>query len=101
VIARTWHCVVPKSKSEEYKDYLDKTGVTDYQKVQGNCGIFIFRRDEKDKTHYLLLSLWESLESIREFAGEDLEKARYYPEDMDYIIEFKPYVAHYEVLIKP
>ncbi len=101
MIARTWHGVVPKSKSEEYMEYLKKTGVTDYQKVQGNCGIFVFRREEKDRTHYLLLSLWESMESIREFAGEEVEKARYYPEDRDYLIELEPYVTHYEVLMKP
>ena len=49
MIARIWHGVVPKTKAEEYKEYLDKTGVRDYRKVQGNCGTFVLRRDEKNK----------------------------------------------------
>ena len=43
----------------------------------------------------------ESHEAIRAFAGEDLEKARYYPEDADYLLELEPTVTHYEVAAAP
>lgn len=35
--------------------------------------------------------------AIRAFAGEDAEKARYYPEDTDFLLELEPTVTHYEV----
>ena len=101
MIARTWHGVVPESVSDEYLEYMKKTGIADYQTAEGNRGVFIFRRNEKGKTHYLLLTLWDSTKSIRKFAGENIEKARYYPEDKDYLLELEPYVTHYDVLEQP
>jgi hypothetical protein len=40
---------------------------------------------------------WESEESIRAFAGDDLLVAKYYPEDRDYLLEFEPWVQHFTV----
>jgi heme-degrading monooxygenase HmoA len=101
MIARTWHGVVPESKSAEYLEYMNKTGIPDYQSSEGNRGVFVLRRSEEGKTHYLLLSLWDSIESIAKFAGEDLDKARYYPQDKDYLLELEEYVTHYEVMLQP
>ena len=99
MIARTWHGVVPESKANDYFEYLKKTGVTDYQSIEGNRGVFVLRRNEDGKTHYLLLTFWDSKESIRKFAGDDIEKARYYPTDKDFLLELEPNVTHYEVMI--
>ncbi len=49
---------------------------------------------------FLVVSYWDSLESIKEFAGEGYEEAKYYPKDKDYLIEFEPYVTHYRVTYK-
>ena len=38
------------------------------------------------------------MEAIRAFAGDDVERARYYPEDREYLLQLEPRVAHYEVL---
>lgn len=47
---------------------------------------------------FLILTFWESIESIKKFAGEDFEKARYYLEDKNYLLEFEEKVVHYEVV---
>lgn len=101
MIARTWHGVVPKSKSDEYLEYLEKTGVPDSKSTEGNRGVFVLRRNEDDKTHFLFISLWESFDAIRKFAGDDIDKARYYPEDKKYLLELEPNVTHYEVVAHP
>jgi len=98
MIARIWHGIVSKSQSNNYLQNLKEHGIADYLSTEGNRGVFILRRNEEDKTHYLLLTLWDSLESIRKFAGEDIEKARYYPDDEDYLLELEPNVTHYEVM---
>ena len=59
------------------------------------------RRNEDGKTHYLLLTLWDSKESIRKFAGDDIEKAYYYPTDKDFLLELEPNVTHYKVMMRP
>ncbi|MFC1556799.1 antibiotic biosynthesis monooxygenase family protein [candidate division KSB1 bacterium] len=101
MIARTWHGVVPESKADDYFEYLKKTGVPGYESTKGNRGIYILRRTENFSTHYLLITLWDSLESIRAFAGENAEQARHYPEDDEYLLEREPLCTHYEVLMSP
>jgi len=93
-----WHGRVPVSKSDAYHAYLQRTGLADYAATPGNRGVFVMRRDEGDVTHYQLLTLWESIEAIRRFAGDDYTRARYYDEDDAYLLEREPLVTHYEVL---
>ena len=98
MIARTWHGIVPESKSEEYHNYLLRTGVIDLEAVKGNLGVFILKRSENDNAHFQMISLWNSYESIKKFAGEDYNIARYYPEDKNYLIKLEKFVTHYDVL---
>lgn len=101
MIARTWHGVVPAEKADAYHQYLLKTGLPDYQQTPGNLGVYILRRTEGDRAHFLLLTLWESLDAIRAFAGPDVERAKYYSEDETFLLEREPTVTHYEVLESP
>ncbi|HKD20106.1 MAG TPA: antibiotic biosynthesis monooxygenase, partial [Thermoanaerobaculia bacterium] len=97
VIARLWHGRVPASKTEAYRRYLEQTGLPDYRATPGNRGVTVLERVEGDVTHFLLVSYWDSTDAIRAFAGEDIERARYYPEDAEFLLEFEPRVTHYEV----
>lgn len=101
MIARLWHGAVPAAKADEYHAYLLRTGVPDYRGTVGNLGVHVLRRIERDRAHFLLLTFWESYDAIRAFAGDDLSRARYYPEDEAYLLELEPFVTHYEVLSPP
>lgn len=62
----------------------------------------MFQRVEGDAAEFLLASWWDSLAAIEAFAGPQLEKARYYPEDARFLIELEPHVRHYsEVVVQP
>lgn len=98
MIARTWHGRVPAAQADAYHAYLLRTGLGDYASTPGNRGVQVLRRTEGEITHFLLITLWDSLDAIRAFAGPDYERARYYPEDDDYLLEREPFVTHYEVL---
>jgi hypothetical protein len=56
------------------------------------------RRDEDAVSHFLTVTHWDSESSIRAFAGNEALKAKYYPEDVDYLLEFEPLVEHYTVV---
>ena len=101
MIARTWHGVTPADKADEYYQVLLQSGIADYQSIEGNRGVQVLRRIEGDKAHFLLITLWDSMDAIKRFAGDNPEKAKYYPEDKDYLLEFEEYVAHYDVLNTP
>ena len=99
MIARIWHGKTHTSKADEYFTFLQATGIPDYQKTPGNQGVTVLRRITEDEAHFLLITLWESEEAIQRFAGTDIQRAHYYPGDKDFLLEFEPFVDHYEVLL--
>jgi hypothetical protein len=101
MIARMWHGKVPKERSEAYHRYLLDSGLKDYGATTGNEGVFLLKKDEGEITHFYTLTFWTDIPSIKKFAGDDYEKARYYPSDKDFLLEFEPEVTHYDVLEKP
>ena len=101
MIVRIWHGVTAAAKADEYLDYLRATGVPDYRGTEGNRGAYVLRRIEDDRAHFLTVSFWESIEAIKRFAGSNPERARYYPEDEVFLLDFEPTVEHYEVLSGP
>ncbi len=82
-----WHGVTAAERADEYLDYLNETGVPDYRETEGNRGVYVLRRIEGDKAHFLTVSFWGSIEEVKAFAGPDPEKARYYPEDEGFLLE--------------
>ena len=98
MIVRMWHGRVPTTKAKAYREFTNRTAIPDYQSVPGNISVHILERPEGDVTHFITLTFWNNLESIRAFAGEDVGRAKYYPQDKDYLLEFEPTVVHYEVV---
>lgn len=100
LIARIWHGATSLEDAEAYATYLERTGMHDCRATPGNRGVYVLRRTRHDRTEFTFISLWESLDSVRRFAGEDYEKARYYPEDREYLLELEPFVDHYEIIAR-
>ena len=68
----------------------------DYRNIKGNLSAKILRRIDDNICHFLTVTEWDSYDSIKRFAGEDYEKARYYKEDELYLLEFEEQVKHFE-----
>ena len=100
MIARMWHGRVPTPKARAYREFVNGRAVPDYRSVKGNISVHILERLDGDVTHFITLTFWEGLESIKGFAGQDINIAKYYPEDKDFLLEFEPTVVHYEVVGK-
>ena len=98
MIARIWHGRVPAEKADAYREYLLRTGVSDYQATQGNLGVYVMCRVEDETAHFEILTFWESVDSIKAFAGEDYEVARYYEQDDEYLLEREANVRHLDVV---
>ena len=96
MIARLWHGRTRTSDAATYRQYVVQTGIREYVSIQGNLGAQIWQRQEGDITHIWTLSWWEKVGCIKKFAGDDFEKARYYPEDQKFLLEFEPGVMHCE-----
>lgn len=101
MIARFWHGAVPADKADAYHEVLRSIGVPDYQATPGNRGVHVLWRVQDDLAHVLVFTLWDSLHALRAFAGDDVLRARYYPEDVPFLVEKEPLVAHYDVRLAP
>jgi len=100
MVVRIWRGRVPREKADAYARFLAERAVPDYRSVPGNLAVYVLRRDLEDAVEFTTLTLWRDLEAIRAFAGEDYARAKYYPEDRDFLLDFPPFVEHHEVVAK-
>ncbi len=97
MIVRMWHGRVDSSKSDEYAEFMKQRAAPDYGSVVGLQKLIFLRKDEEDMTHFLLVTYWDSMDSVKQFAGQEPEKAKYYPEDDQFLLEKEQLSAIYEV----
>jgi heme-degrading monooxygenase HmoA len=95
--ARIWHGRTSSGDCEAYTDFLKRVAVPDYKKTEGFMGLTFLRSISNGEAHFNLITYWQNPEAIKNFAGEDFEKAKYYPEDVKFLLEFEEKVNHYEV----
>lgn len=97
MIARIWSGAVRQEDSDGYTEYMRETGVAAYAETSGNRGVWMLRRDVADRTEFVMFTLWDSVDAVKNFAGEDYETAVFYPEDERFLIERDSLASHYEV----
>ncbi len=98
MIARTWGGAVRAHDADTYLEYLRQTGLADYAAQPGHLATLGLRRIEGDAAEFLLVSLWASPEAVRGFAGDDPERAVFYPRDDDFLVERDARVRHFELV---
>jgi len=96
-VARIWKGRTLESKADEYEAYLNQSGISKIRATPGNLGAYVLRRTSDGKTEFVVISLWESLDAVRRFAGPDYQKAVILPKDRQYLLEVEPNVVHYEI----
>ena len=98
MIARTWRGATKAEDADAYLEYLEETGFSEYRATPGNLGVLGLRRVADGRAELLLITLWESEEAIRRFAGDDVSRAVFYPEDDRFLIDRDDHVDHFEVV---
>lgn len=98
MIARAWRGWTSREDADSYLAYLHQTGLTAYRATPGNQGVFALRRISGERAEFLLLSLWESTDAIHAFAGEEIGRAVFYPEDDRFLVDRETHVDHFEVM---
>ena len=98
-VMRTWTGWIATERTAEYLDYVGETGMADYIATPGNLGAWMTHRDLGDgRTEIMTVSFWRSRDDIRAFAGDDIDVARYYPEDEEFLVDKELTVRHYDVV---
>ncbi len=93
-----WRGWVRTDQVTPYVEYIERTGLAAYRSTPGNLGAQMWTRDLGDgRSEVTTISWWESLDHIHGFAGEDIERAVFYPEDDEYLVDRETTVTHHEV----
>ena len=100
MIVRLWHGRTNISKADEYAEFMKERAAPDYGSIDGLKKLYFLRRIDSDVAHFLLVTLWDSIDSVKKFAGEHPEKAKYYPEDDSFLLEKEETSALYEVFFE-
>ena len=101
VVARVWRGRVLTSRADEYAKYLYDNGPVKIRTIPGNLGAEMLRRADGEVTEFIVISYWPNRESIKAFAGQDIEKAHFLPRDREFLINPDAFVRHYVVTSAP
>ena len=98
MIARRWHGRIRAEDKGRYLALMRDVGLADYAATEGNLGAWCLHRQEDDIVHVEMLTLWRDWAAIERFAGQPLDRAKYYDFDADFLIELEPGVTHFDVI---
>ena len=100
MIGRIWRGATNAADAHAYLEVLHRTGLREYDATPGNRGVVVLRRLAAGKAEFVLLTFWESETAIRAFAGDDISRAVFYPDDDTFLVERGEAVEHFEVVFQ-
>jgi hypothetical protein len=99
-VLREWRAEIRRSLKEEYVRYVTETGLKAYLATPGNLGASVAVRDlDAERAEIVTLSWWTDVDAIRAFAGADIGRARYFPQDDRYLVTRPEQVHHYDASV--
>jgi heme-degrading monooxygenase HmoA len=98
MIARMWRGATKREDAEAYVEYLRATGLKEYRETPGNIGAWVLWRLEDGRAEFVTFSLWESEDAVRRFAGDEIDRAVFYPEDDRFLVDRDLTVTHYRAI---
>jgi heme-degrading monooxygenase HmoA len=99
MIARLWHGSAVRGKADDYVEHLRREVLPGLARIEGCRGAHVLRREAGDGVEFVVLTLWESMDAVRRFAGPDAETAVVAPAAQELLRAFDPTVTHYEVAL--
>lgn len=97
MIARVWRGATRADDEDAYVRYLEETGMQAARELPGSRGTLVLHRRDGDLAEFVTVLLFESLESVKAFAGEDVDVARFFPDDERWLVERDLDARHFEV----
>lgn len=102
MITRIWHGWTTPANADEYEVLLKEEIFVGIQnrRVRGFNGIQLLRRNAADEVEFVTIMSFDSLEAVREFAGEDYEAAVVPPKARAILAHFDERSQHYELRVE-
>jgi heme-degrading monooxygenase HmoA len=98
MIVRSWRGRTTRANASAYVRHVTQKVFATLKKIRGHRGAYLLQREEADSVKFVVLTLWDSMQAIREFAGEQVERAVIEPEAQAVLADFDKVVEHYELV---
>ncbi|HZU45009.1 MAG TPA: antibiotic biosynthesis monooxygenase [Terriglobales bacterium] len=97
MIARHWRGWTRSEDADAYETLLKTKVLPALKAIEGYAGGYVLRRDEAGESEFVVMNLFDSLEAVRSFAGEDYTVPVFEPEARKLLSRVEPIARHYEV----
>jgi heme-degrading monooxygenase HmoA len=97
MIVRTWRCQATAEQADAYARYLTGTVFASVERIAGHRGAYLLRREVEGQVEFLAVTFWDSVEAIKEYAGETIDTAVVKPEAQALLSDFDTFVRHYAI----
>ena len=103
MIARIWHGWTARENADAYEALLRSEVLPGIERIDGYRGAYVLRTEVEEgaRIEFVTVTLWDTLEAIRAFAGDDYERAVVPPEARLLLERFDERSRHYEVRAEP
>jgi heme-degrading monooxygenase HmoA len=98
MIIREWRGRALREKSDAYPRHFRESVVPELRNVPGFLGAYLCQRQTGDRVEFLVLTRWQSMDVIRSFAGELVDKAVVEPGALAALVDYDSTVTHYVVI---
>ena len=95
MIARMWRGSAIRERADDYVKHLKQSVVPELRQINGFKGVYLLRRESSDVVEFVVMTLWESMDAIRKFAGENPEVAVVAPAARELFREYDAEVKHF------
>ena len=102
MISRIWHGYTSPANAGAYETLLKEeifVGIGD-RHIRGYRGIHLLRRSLGSEVEFITIMWFDSLDAVREFAGDDYEQAVVPPGARAILSRFDERSQHYEVEVE-
>ena len=100
MIARTWRGYATRENAPHYIEHFEQGVFPELQQIAGYQGAYVLQKERAEDVEILVMTFWESMEAIHQFAGDNAEVAVVAPAAQSILNSFDAVVSHYEVMIE-
>jgi heme-degrading monooxygenase HmoA len=98
MIARIWRGQATVENALSYRQHAIGRVFPSLARLRGHQGAYLLARDADGQVEFLAVTLWDDIDAVREFTGDDPEIAVVEPEARAVLSGFDEFARHYEVV---
>ena len=98
MIVRVWRGWTAAADTASYKNHAIERVFPSLEKIEGYRGAALLQRADEGRTEFVVVTMWDSLDAVRHFAGKNVDRAVIEPAALKVLSQFDSLVRHYDLI---